>query len=66
MNYNPEYSPEDDGAYRYTILSKHIKDAMGVADFMGFSVRQWNWGPSDSESAVIKDKRPWEGRQYGT
>lgn len=60
------YKPEDDGAYRYTIFSKTIRQAMDMAEFMGFSVRQWNWGPSDDDSVIIKDNRPWEGRQYGT
>jgi hypothetical protein len=28
---------------------------------MGFTIRQWNWCPTDEESVTIKDLRPWEG-----
>jgi hypothetical protein len=57
------YSPEDDGAYRYTVCSKTIAKAIEVAEFMGFTIRQWNWCPTDEESVTIKDLRPWEGYQ---
>lgn len=55
------YSLEDDGAYRFTICSPTIAKAIEVAEFMQFSVRQWNWCPTKDDSVTIKDNTPWEG-----